>query len=361
MSSSAQPKARSARPAVKSVPQAPVQVQPWQPMVTTLAELKVVPADHSAANVLVEAGSRVLKPEEGGISIDPLYVWRTDMLRMMVGFWNSRSRAAMFNGPSGAGKTALVEQWHAYLRWPLFTLTGSRRMTSDKILGSPMPNESGGLDWKDGPLTRAARSGASFLFNEINACEPDEIICMNDVAQPGAPFEVEMTGELVQPAPTFRIFGTKNPEGGTLYVARKAMDISTRHRFKQFQVGFPSREDEKRILIAKLVSLGQSPEAAEIASEGMIKVAELVRPRCQEVSQKPDAIPEVLSPRVLRSWAEEWVIYQRQPGAVHHALRIALTNGSDPMSAKAIHDTVELVFGVDERGRKSSVPGAGSL
>lgn len=287
-------------------------------------------------------------PAQGAVRRDPGYVFRADLVRDLAMFWLlPGERSAMLVGEKGAGKTTGVEQWHAALNWPLYMMTGHKKLRPDDLFGQYLPNDCGGLDWHDGPVTRAARIGASVLINEINAADPGVTIALNDIAQMGSRITIAQTGEIIEPAATFRIFATMNPpgRGGVNYHGRQPLDASTRERFMWVQVEYPSRDDEIAIVQRAFASVGAvSPTATRPWAERMVDVAAEVRASAIGSSDASDAIPETLSTRVLVRWARYWVALMNRTDAVHLALRRALTTGSDPDAAAAIHALVSAKF-----------------
>lgn len=292
-------------------------------------------------------------PEYGAVPPNPDYVFRQELVRDMVIFWSLRNkRAAMLIGPPGSGKTTLVEQWHERLNQPLLTFTGHKRIAIEDIFGQYLPTEAGGLQWHDGPLVMAARYGWSVLINEFNAIPPEITIALNDIAQSGSRVAVPQTGDIIEPAPGFRIFATMNPQGrdAVRYKGRQAIDPSTRERFYWVEVGYSKAEDERAIVAKALTQSGAlADDVASNYAGIMVDVANAVRSQSIGASGRADALEETLSTRVLVDWATYWPRFAAGEHAVHEALRRAFTSGCDPAAAAAIHAIVELKFGVRDR------------
>lgn len=335
-----------------NVQKLPLAAAKWAKVPMTMGDLGLLPAEHKGAARILEAGSCRLTAAEGATVPNPHYVWRLTMLRAMVGFWERGTRALMLHGPTGSGKTSLVEQWHSALNWPLYSVTGHSKFMIDDLFVVPGYNKDGVLVMHDGPLLKAARSGTSLLFNEINACRSDVLVALNEWAQAGSVITIPLTGEVIAPAEGFRIFATKNPEG-TVYTGRQTMDTSTRHRFRNLTVPFPDRDDELQILLRNFVANGYTEDSAIPTATAMVDMANELRAICTEVSDKPDAIDEVVSTRILVAWIEELATYQRLPAALHIAMASALTDSSDPKSRKVIHDKIESKFGIDRNGKET--------
>lgn len=290
------------------------------------------------------------------------YVFRMEFVRDMLLFWTMPGeRACMLAGPPGCGKTTGVEQWHERLNWPLLVVNAHKKMRAEDLFAEMLPNEKGGLDFVDRPLVQAARNGWSVLINELNAADPGVTIALNDIAQPGSRIVIPQTGEIIEPHEDFRIFGTMNPPGrsGVSHHGRQPMDASTRERFMWIEMDYPSEEDEIKVILNAVrpllggdegrdlqdheVEEREDPAAsfAMIAAR-MVQTANEVRKQGIGRSDRPDAIADTLSTRVLARWARYWVGYGRLPGAPHVALRRAFTDGCDPEVAEAIHALVTL-------------------
>jgi len=274
---------------------------------------------------------------------DDHYVFRTDLLRDMVIFWNLGLRSCMLTGHKGSGKTSVVEQFHERMNRNLLVMTGHGKMTAEDLFGQYLPNEKGGLDWHPGPITKAAQNGWSVLINEFNALPADLQISLNDCAHNGEPVPVPGLGVQIEPVPGFRIFCTINPKGFNdyMYQGRKEMDASTKERFFWIQVGYASHADEKDILrktFAKHVGKEEADSFDPLIDQ-MLEVAKAVRQKSQIASA--DSIPEIISTRVLVNWAIYWTQYKKSSGSAHMALQRALTFGCRPEVATAIHAIVQ--------------------
>jgi MoxR-like ATPase len=71
---------------------------------------------------------------------------------------------ALFYGAPGCGKTALVE---AAFGEDLYTVLGSGDTEVADLVGGYVQTPSGGFDWVDGPLVKAAEEGKPLLIDEI--------------------------------------------------------------------------------------------------------------------------------------------------------------------------------------------------
>lgn len=276
------------------------------------------------------------------------YVFREVLIRDMLVFWRLEMRSCMLTGHKGSGKTSIVEQFHHRLGVNLQTMTGNGKTNLEALFGQYVLNGDGKLVWQDGPVTSAARAGHSVLINEFNAIPEDVQIALNDVAHEGSPITLPEAGEQFMPAQGFRIYGTVNPRGANdfLYRGRKEIDAALKERFFWVQVDYGTRQEEEQILLnVWRANCADGDEALMKFITWQLDVADAIRMQSQ--STGADAIPEIISTRVLCNWARYWFQYSKLPGNIHLGLQRALTFGCRPEVAYAIHKIVEM---------KTSVP-----
>ena len=96
--------------------------------------------------------------------------------------------------------------------------------------------------------------------------------------------------------------------------------------------------------------LHRDPESALVKlrnfAERMVDVANRVRNLYCGESDDAGAIDITLSTRSLKRWAALFMMFSQVEKPEHYALQRAVTNRASRETAKAIHDVVDLVFGV---------------
>jgi MoxR-like ATPase len=74
--------------------------------------------------------------------------------------------AVMLTGPTGCGKTRLVEHMGQVLSRPVVTISCHDDLTSSDLVGRFLVS-GGDVSWNDGPLTRAIKDGAICYLDEV--------------------------------------------------------------------------------------------------------------------------------------------------------------------------------------------------
>lgn len=273
------------------------------------------------------------------------YCFRKDHLRDVLAFLGAPNGDGLFlTGPTGSGKTSLLEQVAARLHWGVHAVTGHGRMELNDLLGQYMLVEGGTMQWIDGPLTLAVRLGHVLLINEIDAVDPAELIGLNEIVE-GKPLTIPQTGAVITPHPKFRLVATGNSAGAGdpsgLYQGVLRQNIAFLDRFRLMEVGYPEPEDEMKLL-ADVV-----PNMPEPVREGMIKVANQIRKVFIGGQDGGGMLSVTLSTRGLVRWASLVATFKSAPNALAYSLDRALTLRAEPAEREAIHRIAKDVFGDD--------------
>src|SRR3972149_5890034 len=91
----------------------------------------------------------------------------------------SLNRPVALVGPTGNGKTYMVNHWARQNDRKVCAVSGSAGSTTDQLVGFWRPESLPGggfeLKWEDGLLSRAVREGWVFVFEELSRA-PQEIL-----------------------------------------------------------------------------------------------------------------------------------------------------------------------------------------
>lgn len=297
---------------------------------------------HAPANMKVEG----FEPSQNlYVPKQKPYVFRKDHLRDVLAFLGLPNGDGLYlTGPTGSGKTSLLEQVAARLQWGVHAVTGHGRMELNDLLGQYMLVDGGAMQWIDGPLTLAVRLGHVLLINEIDAVDPAELIGLNEIVE-GKALTIPQTGAVLIPHPKFRLVVTGNSAGSGdqsgLYQGVLRQNISFLDRFRLMEVGYPDPEDEMKLL-AELV-----PNMPETLRESMIKVANQIRKVFMGGQDGGGMLSVTLSTRGLMRWALLVATFKSAPNALAYSLDRALTFRAEASEREAIHRIAKDIFGDD--------------
>lgn len=151
----------------------------------------------------------------------------------------------MLKGPTGCGKTRLVEHMAATLGVPLHTVSCHEDMTASDLLGRFLL-VGGDTKWVDGPLTAAAREGGICYLDEIVEARQDAVVAIHSLADHRRELSLErLGGQTVQAAPGFQLVVSYNPGYQSIL---KDMKPSTRQRMVAIELEYPKVGVERQIV-----------------------------------------------------------------------------------------------------------------
>jgi hypothetical protein len=113
-------------------------------------------------------------------------------------------------GHSGNGKTMSIEQACAKAKRKFVCVSMTPETDEGDLLGNYVLIN-GQMEWRDGPVTVAARQGAVLCIDEIDY-GAQNLSCLQRVLE-GKPFLLKKKNEVVAPAPGFTVFATANTKG----------------------------------------------------------------------------------------------------------------------------------------------------
>ncbi|WP_297907143.1 CbbQ/NirQ/NorQ/GpvN family protein [Thiomonas sp.] len=199
----------------------------------------------------------------------------------------------LLKGPTGCGKTRLVEFMAWRLGRPLVTVACNEDLTASDLVGRWMIDAQG-MRWRDGPLALAARFGAICYLDEIAEARADALVVMHPLADTRRALVLGARNELLRAHDDFLLVASYNPQhaGGA-----QALKASTRQRFCAIACDYPAPELEtdivsheggvERSFAARLVELARRTRALGSAGDAaleegastrmLVRAAQLVR------------------------------------------------------------------------------------
>lgn len=276
------------------------------------------------------------------------YHFRGDLLRPVMNWmYQPFGDSALLIGPTGSGKSSLVEQLTARLNWPCLTVSAHSRMEMPELTGFNLPYTdpvSGDLQTRfvDGPLTKAMRNGFVFVLDEYDTLDPAVAVGLH-AALEGRPLVIaENGGEVVKPHPNFRFVACGNTagqgDGSAQYSATMQQNLATLDRFRVFEVSYVDEKAEVQLL------LDAYPDLKGLAQK-MVSIANSIRTR--HLGQGASYLSVTMSTRTLLRWARIANGYKNYgaDAPLKSALDEALLNRCDKVQRLAIEKIAESVLG----------------
>lgn len=212
----------------------------------------------------------------------PFYLPVDNETKVFAAAWR-RGLPIMLKGPTGCGKTRLVEHMANRLGVPLFTVSCHEDMTASGLLGRYLLI-GGDTQWVDGPLTRAVREGGICYLDEIVEARQDAIVAIHSLADHRRELSLErLGGTVLSAAPGFQLVVSYNPGYQSVL---KDMKSSTRQRMVAIELEFPPAEIERKILV-------EESGIADSDADNLIRLGQAIR------RVKDAGLREVASTRTL--------------------------------------------------------------
>tara|TARA_X000001388_G_scaffold77000_1_gene76010 strand:+ start:709 stop:1872 length:1164 start_codon:yes stop_codon:yes gene_type:complete len=159
------------------------------------------------------------------------------------------------SGPSGNGKTMMVEQVCANTGREYVRAQISPETDEDDLIGG-FRLINGETVFQKGPVIKAMEKGCILLVDEIDRAT-NKIMCLQGVLE-GNPVLLKKTGEVIKPAPGFNVIATANTKGrgssDGRYTAATIIDDAFLERFvAAIDQPFPNPTIEKKIVKAHML------------------------------------------------------------------------------------------------------------
>lgn len=153
----------------------------------------------------------------------------------------------MLTGPTGCGKTRLVEHMGLLLRRPVVTISCHDDLTSSDLVGRFMVT-GGDVVWTDGPLTRAVKAGAICYLDEVVEARHDSLAILHSLTDHRRVLYLDRAGEVVAAPEAFMLVCSYNPAYRS---SLKELKPSFRQRFVTLPMRYLAPKREAEVIVAE--------------------------------------------------------------------------------------------------------------
>ncbi|NBP69941.1 MAG: MoxR family ATPase [Cytophagia bacterium] len=227
---------------------------------------------------------------------------------------SNRFFPVFISGHSGNGKTMSVEQACARAKRKFVCVSMTPETDESDLLGNYVLIN-GNMEWRDGPVTTAARQGAVLCIDEIDY-GAQNLSSLQRVLE-GKPFMLKKKGELITPAPGFTVFATANTKGkgsdDGRYMFTNVLNEAFLERFRNtMEQEWPPVATERKIIRKELASVGQEDEDF---ADKLVTWADVIRKTFAD-----GGCDEVISTRRLVHIVETFGIFNDKMKAIRMCL-----------------------------------------
>ena len=153
----------------------------------------------------------------------------------------------MLTGPTGCGKTRLIEHMGEVLERHVITISCHDDLTSADLVGRFMVT-GGDVIWSDGPLTRAVKEGAICYMDEVVEARHDSLAVLHSLTDHRRTLYLDRADDVIQAPDTFMLVCSYNPAYRS---SLKELKPSFRQRFVTVAMNFLQPEQEIEVLVSE--------------------------------------------------------------------------------------------------------------
>jgi hypothetical protein len=218
---------------------------------------------------------------------------------------------AYISGPTGNGKSTMVEQICAKHKRPLIRVNLNMMVDEEQLIGSKTLQE-GNVEIVEGPVLIAMRTGTTLLLDEIDAGAANTLLCLQPILE-GKPYYFKLKNEMIVPAQGFNIIATANTKGkgsdDGRYIGTNILNEAFLERFAvTFNQEYPSAKIESKIV----QNLMTSYDCLDVPfAENLVKWADAIRKTFDD-----GGVDETITTRRMTHIVRAYAIFKNQTKAI---------------------------------------------
>lgn len=218
---------------------------------------------------------------------------------------------AYISGPTGNGKSTMVEQICAKYKKPLIRVNLNMMTDEEQLIGSKTL-ENGNVEIVEGPVLIAMRTGTTLLLDEIDAGSANTLLCLQPILE-GKPYYFKLKNEMIVPAPGFNVIATANTKGkgsdDGRYIGTNVLNEAFLERFAvTFEQEYPAAKVEIKIIKNLMETYSCIDE--EFA-ENLVKWADAIRRTFED-----GGVDETITTRRMIHIVRAFAIFKNREKAV---------------------------------------------
>ncbi len=215
------------------------------------------------------------------------------------------------SGPTGNGKSTMVEQICAKHKRPLIRVNLNMMTDEEQLIGSKTL-EDGNVEIIEGPVLIAMRTGTTLLLDEIDAGAANTLLCLQPILE-GKPYYFKLKNEMIIPAEGFNILATANTKGkgsdDGRYIGTNILNEAFLERFAvTFNQEYPNAKIEGKI-VTNLMNHYDCLD--ETFAENLVKWADAIRKTFDD-----GGVDETITTRRMTHIVRAFAIFKNQSKAI---------------------------------------------
>ena len=183
--------------------------------------------------------------ENGGFEIkeEPFYLPQGNEIALFEAAYENKL-PIMLKGPTGSGKTRLIEYMAWKLGRPLYTVACHDDLSGNDLTGRYII-KGDDVEWIDGPLLMAVKNGGIVYLDEVVEARKDTTVVIHPLTDYRRYLLIEKLGKMFYAPDDFMLVISYNPGYQSVL---KELKQSTRQRFVSIALGWPGEDLETQIV-----------------------------------------------------------------------------------------------------------------
>ncbi len=208
------------------------------------------------------------------ISEEPFYLQQKNEIRLLEAAYKN-GLPVMLTGPTGSGKTRLIQYIAWKLRRPLYTVACHDDLSANDLVGRFII-KGDEVRWIDGPLLLAVKNGGIVYLDEIVEARKDVTVVIHPLTDHRRCLPVEKLGKQLKAPPEFMLVTSYNPNYQSVM---KELKPSTRQRFVSIELSWPDESTASKVIVHES---GVKQQIAEYLVKAANKIRNLTNQGLEE-------------------------------------------------------------------------------